>query len=179
MLLFIVIACIGALLLGVALVFDDVLEGLIPENDWLSLSALATFLVAFGFGAYIVDSRTGLPTAVAVVVGICAGLALAVVALRWSRSLSNMTTDATPAASDLVGCDGHVVTPILPGSTGEVLVRLGGQPMKLTAVTGDHQTDQLDRDTPVAVVRVLSPTRVEVEAAADFWGLSTNERKLS
>ena len=164
------IGVVGVLLLLVGLFFDDLLAGFVPESDWLSMVAIATFLAAFGFGAYFVDSRTGLPTAVAASTGAAAGFGLGFVAMRWSRSLAEMATDATPTASDLAGCEGRVVTPIPPRSTGEVLVSLAGQPVKLTAVAGHDQIDQIDQGTSIVVVRVLSSTRVEVEAADSFWG---------
>ena len=171
--MFIVIGVIGALLLTAGLVFGDLLDGVLPESEWLSMTAIATWMVAFGFGGYLIDTRTGLPTAIAVVGGAAAGCALGYVAARWSRSLSTMATDATPSASDLAGRQGRVITAIPPRSTGEVLVRLGGQQVKLTAVISEHEILPLERGVDVIVVDVLSPTKVEVQAAEEFWGSSS------
>ncbi|MEM7276182.1 MAG: NfeD family protein [Actinomycetota bacterium] len=167
--MFVIIGVIGAILLLIFLVFGDVLDGLIPESDWLSPAAIATFLVAFGFGAYLVDTGTGLPTPVAAAVGLAAGIGLGLVALRWTRALSDMSTDATPTANDLVGREGRVVTAVPAGSTGEILVRLAGQQVKLTAVAGPDQAGTLEQGTEVVVVEVVSSTRVQVRTAADFW----------
>lgn len=171
---FIVIGVIGALLLLTGLLLGDILDGVLPESDWLSMTAIATWMVAFGFGAYLIDTRSPLPTAIAVLGGSVAGFALGYVALRWSRSLGTMATDATPTASDLNGRQGRVITAIPPQSTGEVLVRMGGQQIKLTAVVGPGQREVLERGTDVVVVDVLSSTKVEVQAAEIFWGSPTD-----
>lgn len=167
--MFIAIGVFGALLLIVALLLDDVLDGLLPEGDWLSTTAIAVFLTAFGFGASLIDRGTGLPTVVAAAVGAAAGLALGYLAVRWSGQLSAMATDATPAATDLVGCEGHIITEVLPGRAGEALIRLAGQPLKLSAVSSGQDSVGIDRGATVVVVAVQSPTRVEVQAADDFW----------
>jgi hypothetical protein len=57
------------------------------------------------------------------------------------------------------------VTPVRAGGTGEVLVRLGGQPVKLSA-TAD---EDLPLGTESVVVAVESATRVKVESAVRFW----------
>jgi hypothetical protein len=51
------------------------------------------------------------------------------------------------------------------GGTGEVLVRLAGQPVKLAA-TAD---EDLERGTDTVVVDVVSATRVRIESATRFW----------
>lgn len=167
--MFIWIGAIGALLLVLALVAGDLLEGLVPDSDWLSLTAITTFMSAFGLAGYLVDSGIGAPLPVALIAGGAAGTTLGYVATRWSRSLSGMATDKTPTSSDLIGCQGRVVTPIPPNSTGEVLIRLGGQPVKLTAVAASDQSGTLEQQTEIVVVGVLSSTRVEVQAAESFW----------
>ena len=53
------------------------------------------------------------------------------------------------------------------GGTGEVLVRLGGQPVKLSATAAED----LPRGTDSVVIAVESSTRVVVEAADRFWAL--------
>ncbi|MGI9595847.1 MAG: hypothetical protein ACR2QK_06790, partial [Acidimicrobiales bacterium] len=124
--MFVLIGLLGLFLLLAALLFDDVLDGLVPDSDWLSLTAIAVFLAAFGLVGWSLDRATSLPALVSAFGGAGVGIALAAVAVRWSRQLTGMSTDATPAASDLVGCQGRVVTAIVDGSAGEALVRLGG-----------------------------------------------------
>ncbi len=172
--MFIVIGLIGAGLLLLTLVFDDLFDGVLPESDWLSLTSIATFLTAFGFGAYVLSDQADLPAGLAAAGGAAAGVGLGAIAVRWSRSLSDMATDATPTSADLLGLEGKVVTAILPRSTGEAMVRLGGQPVKLTAVA-DGIEQPIDRGTSVVVVGVISPTRVQVQTAEEFWS-STGQR---
>ncbi len=167
--MYIVIGAMGVALLVFALLFDDALDGILPTAGWLSTTALASFLVAFGFTALLIDTTTELPTGVAALGGLGTGVGFGYVALRWSRSLAAMATDATPTVSDLVGCRGRVVTPILPHSTGEVLVQLAGQPVKLSAVASDDHDEEIGREAEVIVVQALSPSRVEVTTAELFW----------
>ena len=55
------------------------------------------------------------------------------------------------------------------GLRGEVLVRLGGQPVKLSALASDGSDDSFANGAEVVVVSVVSPTRVRVMAADRFW----------
>lgn len=169
-----VLGAVGVLLLVVGLVFGDALDGVLPESDWLSMTAVAAFLVALGFGGYLLETSTPAGAPLAAAGGFAAGIALGAVALRMSRSLAGMSTDGTPTVSDLVGVQGRVITAIPAGSTGEVMVRLGGQPMKLTAVLSEGSSkavngETIDRETEIVVVRAMSPTRVEVQTADEFW----------
>ncbi len=164
--MFVAVGIIGVAVLLFGLLVDDVFDGLLPGGDWLSLTSIATFLSAFGLLGWILTARFDTPTPVAVLGGTAAGIALGAVAVRWSRSLATMATDATPTAADLVGCGGRLVTAIPAGSTGEALIRIGGQPVKLTAVAATA----IDRGTEVVVVDVLSSTKVSVEPADQFWG---------
>ena len=93
------------------------------------------------------------------------GVALGWFAYRVSRALMHSPTDATPTLAALVGQQAKVVTPVRAGGTGEVLVQLAGQPLKLSA-TADHD---LARGTDSVVVAIVSPTRVRVESADTFW----------
>lgn len=174
--MFFIIGALGVALLILAFVLDDVLDALVPQTDWLSTSAIAAFLTAFGFGAALLQWRAGLTEGPAALGGTLIGVVLAAVAVRWSRALSTMATDGTPTANDLIGCAGRVLTPVLPGAAGEVMVHLGGQPVKLSAVgpvdnpSSDGAVEPaFERGTDIVVVAVLSPTRVRVESAESFW----------
>jgi membrane protein implicated in regulation of membrane protease activity len=165
---FLIVGALGVLLLSLSFVLDDVLDGVLPDDGWLSTPVLGAFLTATGFGAWLLD-RAGLPAAVALLGGTAAGVVLGWVAFRISRSLLHMATDATPTAGDLVGRPGRVVTPIPAAGIGEILVRMGGQPLKLTA----RADEAVPNGAEVVVVTVLSPTQVEVQSAARFWGSET------
>lgn len=160
---FIAIGVLGVALLAVSFLLDDVFEAVLPDG-WLSAPVVGAFLTATGFGGYLA-SVAGAPTGLAIAAGAGAGVVLGWVALRLSRAVAGMATDATPSSVDLVGREGRVVTPIVAGGTGEVLIRLGGQPLKLTA----RATDDVPTGSTVVVVAVLSPTFVEVQTAERFW----------
>jgi membrane protein implicated in regulation of membrane protease activity len=171
--MFVAIGLVGVALFLLAYladsILDGVIEGLLPDSEWLSLSAVATLVTAFGFGAAVLQWRFDAPIPVAAAGGLALGVGLAGVSVRWSRALRDMPTDATPSADDLLGRPGRVVTPVPAGSSGEVLVTLGGQPVKLSAVGPLAGSAELARGADIVVVEVLSPTRVRVEASDAFW----------
>ncbi len=172
---FLTIGIAGAVLLLLGLVLDAVVEGLIegflPGSDWISLPAIGAGMAAFGFGAAITQDQIGAPFAAAVAVGAALAAIGVVLTARATASALNMATDATPNSRDLVGAQGRVVTPIAAGSTGEVVVRLGGQPVKLSALPAEDvvASDTFATGSDVVVVSVVSPTRVRVQPADRFW----------
>ena len=77
-----------------------------------------------------------------------------------------MPTDATPTTRATIGVEARVVTPIRGGGVGEVVLSLGGQPVKYNATAaGDVATG-----ARVVVIAVESETKVRVEPAEQFWG---------
>jgi membrane protein implicated in regulation of membrane protease activity len=156
---------VGALLLVAFLLLDDFLDGILPDSDWISGPAIGAFLAAFGLFGWVAEEGFDASTPLAVVAGVVGGFGLGWFAYRVSRALLHSPTDATPTTASLVGQHAKVVTPVRAGGIGEVLVRLGGQPVKLSA-TAD---EDLARGTESVVVAVESATRVRVESAARFW----------
>jgi len=168
--MFIAVGLVGAALLLVFLIFDDFLDEIIPDADWISGPVIGAFLAAFGLFGWMVEASSDAGTAVAAAVGAAGGVALGYATMRMTRALMKTPTDGTPSPRDLVGRAGRVVTPIVDGRVGEVLVTIAGQPMKLTAVAGAGQ--ELARGSEVVVVEIASPTKVVVESAEQFWGES-------
>ena len=166
--MFIAVGIVGALLLVVFLVFDDFLDEIIPDADWISGPVLGAFLAAFGLFGWMVDSASDAATWLAAVTGVAGGIALGYGTFRLTKALVNTPTDGTPTPRDLVGREGRVVTSVTDGRVGEVLVTIGGQPVKLTAST--EPGVELARGAKIVVVEVTSPTKVVVEAAEQFWG---------
>jgi membrane protein implicated in regulation of membrane protease activity len=162
---FVAVAIIGFVLLGIFFVFDDVLDSILPESEWLSGPALAAFLAAFGIVGWMVQEGTSAALWVALVGGTAAGLALGYLTFRLARALMNSPTDDAPTTARLVGSHGTVVTPVRAGGIGEVLIRSAGQPTKLTA-TADSD---LEVGASVIVIEVLSDTKVNVERSDEFW----------
>ena len=173
--MFVVVGIIGAVLLVAFLLLDDFLDGIMPDSEWISGPAIAAFLAAFGLFGWVAEEGFDAPRPAAAIVGVAGGVGLGWLAYRVSRALLHGPTDATPTAAALVGQQARVVTPVRAGGTGEVLVRLGGQPVKLSATAAKD----LPRGTEAVVVSVESATRVRVESSEDFWNQSTDsvERK--
>lgn len=163
--MFVAVGLVGALALLLFILFDDALDAVLPDVEWISGPALGALLAAFGLFGWVATEAFDAPTPVAVAAGAVGGVSLAAFALKLSRALHDGPTDPTPNAAMLVGLEGRVVTPVRAGGTGEVLVRLAGQPVKLTATA----EDELPLGTTAVVVAVESATKVVVESADRFW----------
>jgi membrane protein implicated in regulation of membrane protease activity len=163
--MFVVVGVVGALLLVVFLVFDDVLDGILPDADWISGPVIGAFLAAFGLFGWVSQDGFDAPGPAAALVGVAGGVGVGWFAYRLSKALLHSPTDPTPTLASLVGKEAKVVTAVRAGGTGEVLVRLAGQPVKLSATSAES----LERGTTAVVVAVESATRVRVESAERFW----------
>ncbi|WP_405714372.1 MULTISPECIES: NfeD family protein [unclassified Streptomyces] len=154
----------GIVLLVVSLIFDGIFEGLLGGalsgffDGLLSLPVIAGFLSMLGFGGAIVLGTTGLGTVAAIAAGVLAGIVAAWLTWKFSKALMRDQTDATPRGDDLVGTSGTVVTAIPADGYGEVLLRLGGQPVKLAA----KSPMPVERGTEIWVEAALSTTSVVV-----------------
>ena len=163
--MFVVVGLVGAVLLVAFLLLDDVLEGIFPDADWISGPVLGAFLAAFGLFGWVGQDAFDLSTGAAAALGVAGGVVLGWFTYKLSKALWNSPTDATPTTASLVGQQARVVTPIRAGATGEVLVQLGGQPVKLSATADEY----LAFGRYAVVISVESSTRVVVEAAERFW----------
>jgi len=163
-----VVGIVGAVLLIVFLIFGDALEGVVPDSEWVSGPAIGAFLAAFGLFGWVAEEGFDATSGVAAVAGLVGGVGLGAFTAKLARALMNQPTDATPTSRSLLGTQGKVVTAISEGYAGEVLLRLGGQPVKLFA-TAD---ESLTVGTEVVVVDVASDTRVVVQASSRFWELN-------
>ena len=163
--MFIVIGIVGAVLLLSSLLFDDVIDGLVPDLDFISGPVIGAFLAAFGLFGWFATSGVDLPSLLAIVIALGGGVVFGGFTFKLTDALINQPTDATPTTASLVGQTGKVVTPVRADGIGEVLVALGGASTKYTA-TAD--TD-LATGSPVVVVAVESPTKVRVQSEAEFW----------
>lgn len=163
--MFIVIGIVGALLLVSSLLFDDLIDGLVPDLDFISGPVIGAFLAAFGLFGWFATSGIDMPSPVALVAAGAGGVVFAGFTYKLTDALINQPTDGTPTTDSLVGQTGRVVTPVAANGIGEVLVALGGASTKYTA-TAEHD---LATGSSVVVVAVESPTKVRVEAEAEFW----------
>jgi membrane protein implicated in regulation of membrane protease activity len=168
-----ILGCAGVLILAGSLIFGEFLHvdfhadvhGDLGHDGSgpFSVPVIAAFFGAFGFVGAIGHSLAGgsgpVALAAAAVAGLAGALPTAWLALRLSRMLAGMHTDATLTASALVAQAGVVVTPIGAGTFGEVQVNVGGQPLKLYA-----KADRaLALGTAVFVVEALTESSVIVE----------------
>ncbi|PZT72749.1 MULTISPECIES: hypothetical protein [unclassified Streptomyces] len=164
MTLFLGLGIAGIALLALSLIFDGILEGLFGGlleglfGGLVSLPVIAGFLSMLGFGGAIVLGTTGAGTLAATLAGVAAGLVAAVLTWKFSRALMRDQTDATPRDEDLVGTSGSVVTSIPADGYGEVLLRLGGQLVKLSA----KSPVPIARGAEIWVEAALSSTSVQV-----------------
>ncbi|MEO1059405.1 MAG: NfeD family protein [Actinomycetota bacterium] len=163
--MFIVVGIVGAALLIGSLLLDDLIDGLVPDLDFISGPVIGAGLAGFGLFGWFAQSGldgNGVAALVAAVVG---GVLVAFATYRLTRALLHQPTDATPTTDSLIGTSARVVTAITAGGIGEVIVTLGGATTKYTATS--------DRDlvvgTSAVVIGVESATKVRVEATDDFW----------
>jgi membrane protein implicated in regulation of membrane protease activity len=160
-----VLGALGVALIVVALVFGDVLDGLLPDvslgdsGGLFSTEVLGSFLAAFGFGAALLERS--LPTPLAVGGGVAAGVVVGGATLAFSRSVMRMPTDATMRTHDLVGKTATVITRIPDNGYGEIALSYLGQRHKFNA----RADAPLASGANVVVVEVLSPTSVVVTEA--------------
>ncbi|MFE9043773.1 hypothetical protein ACFY9F_19960 [Streptomyces sp. NPDC012421] len=152
----------GLLLLVLSLVFDGVLEGLFDGlgglDGLLSLPVVAGFLSALGLTGAVVLGTTGTGAGTATGAGVVAGVGVGWVTWRFSQALLRDTTAPAPRGEDLAGSSGSVVTAVPADGYGEVLLYLGGQPVKYAA----KASAPVPRGTEVWVESVLSATSVLV-----------------
>ncbi len=172
--LFIVATVLGVGLLVLGLVVADLFEGLlegffdaidVDGGGFLSLPVVGAFIAAFGIGGLLVGAATDDSAVLSLAGATASGIALGAIAVKLTRAFLDMPTDATPASGDFMGQIGRVITPIA-GGRGEVMLRLGGSPQKLAALT-DSGTE-IARGDEVVVIEVVSASTVRVIPASEI-----------
>lgn len=160
MTVFLVVGALGVVLLLVALVVGDVLDGALEglSAGFFSTEALAGFLGALGFGGAIALELTG-STSIAVIIGLVLGVLLGVAAAKASRFLHGSGETDTVRTSDMVEKIGSVVSAIPEGGFGVVSISVGGHLTRLNA----RSSVAVPAGTQVSVTAIISPTAVQVE----------------
>ncbi|MGH3736973.1 MAG: hypothetical protein ACRDT6_15380 [Micromonosporaceae bacterium] len=136
---FLIIGGVGLAILAASLLFGELLHfGDVDADGPFSVAALAAFVGAFGFGAAAASALLqpvlgGLTVLIAVVVGVLAAIPTAWLAIRLTRAVMHMRTDATLTRDDLIGSSGVVLTAIPEGGYGEVRLTMAGQQLKYNA----------------------------------------------
>lgn len=160
MTVFLALGVLGIVLLLVALVLGDVLDGALEglSGGLFSTEALAGFLGALGFGGAIALDATG-STSLAAVIGLVLGVLLGFVAAKASRFLHGTGETDTVRTSDMVEKIGQVVDAIPEGGFGVVSISVGGHLTRLNA----RSSIAVPAGTQVSVTSIISPTAVQVE----------------
>ncbi|WP_320784226.1 hypothetical protein [Streptomyces sp. CRN 30] len=154
----------GVVLLALSLVFDGVLEGVLDGaldgvlDGWLSLPVIAGFVAMTGFTGAIVLGTGVAGAAGASAAGVVAGAGAGWATYRFSRALMRDQTAVTPTVDHLLGTSGKVITAIPADGYGEVLLHLGGQPLKRAA----RSAEPVPRGTRIWVEAVPTSTSVIV-----------------
>lgn len=159
-----IIGAVGIVLLLVALIVGDLLEGVLGvdaiagfDSDVFSTAGIAGLLGGFGFGGALGLAVSG-QMWVGILVGAVVGMTLGWGAGRLTRLLRRQGSGAAPSTSSLVGAEALVLTAIPDQGYGQVRLRHGGHTMTLNA----KAPVPLDAGMRVWVSGVLSATSVEV-----------------
>jgi len=156
---FLVIGIAGLVLLGVAVLLGDLMDGVFNAlpGDIFSTAVIGGFVSAFGFGAAIAANLAA-PTILTIGVGVVAGVGFAWFAAWLTRLIRGGGSGDTPAAEDALGRDATVLVAIPDGGFGVVRVAIGGHVVRYNA-----RADQpVEVGSAVYVSAVLSPTAVTV-----------------
>lgn len=160
---YLVLGVVGLVVIAVSLVAGDLLDGVADglAGDWFSTEVVGSFVSALGFGGAIAVS-VGAPGWLALGVGLGAGVVFGALGAWLTRLVRGGATDHTPAADDVVGHEGVVVSGVPADGFGAVRIHLGGHTLRFNA----RAELELDAGTRVHVTGVLSPTAVSV---APVW----------
>ena len=161
MTLFLIIGAVGLALVVVALLIGDVLDGALHldvlDSDLFSISSLAAFVGAFGFGGAlglaVIDH-----VAFAVVVGLVVGALAAWLAIKLTRVLKADDSAVSFRSDSMIGHAGRVITAIPADGYGEITLSVAGHVRKFSA----KSALPVEAGTEVWVSGILSPTAVEV-----------------
>lgn len=158
---FLIIGSIGLVLIILALLVGDILDGLLNldaiDSDLFSLSSFAAFLGAFGFGGALGMAVTENVTWAAVI-GFVIGSLAAFGAIRLTKALKSSEHAVSFRSESMVGHSGRVITAIPVDGYGEINISVGGQTRKIAA----RSPEPIPAGSEVWVVSILSPTAVEV-----------------
>ncbi|MDO5735383.1 MAG: hypothetical protein Q4P15_02800 [Propionibacteriaceae bacterium] len=167
MAVFVTIGVIGLLIVLLAILLGDVVDGLLDLDmlggDLFSLAGIAAFLGAFGFGGVISLGIVDV-TWIAVVVGIVSGLLAGIGATAFTRWLKRSESSNTFKSHSMIGSTARVITDIPAGGFGEVRILGSGQSRKRAA----RSAVPLVAGTEVWVSGIVSPTAVEVTPSREL-----------
>lgn len=166
---FLAIGALGLVVLVLSLVVGEIGELGLGDADAdgpFSVPAIAALLGGVGFGGAAATALLPVGGTAGVLLALVAGLVVAVPlawgAIRLTRSLQHMPTQATLTREHLLGAQGVVISAVPAHGLGEVRLALAGQQLKFTA----RSERPLAYGTPVYVTDTVSETCVEVVSTA-------------
>ncbi len=148
----------------------DIADGSGPDgighSDTVDLFKVISFrtvvagLTFFGLGG-LGGITGGFPKPISVVFAAVAGFAAIFIVYYLYKSIAKLKSDGSVSVKSLVGAKGTVYLriPAEQSGIGKVLVSQQDRTMEYEAIT---LGDELKNGTPITVVRVVSPTTVEV-----------------
>ncbi|MFT3888984.1 MAG: hypothetical protein QM713_12595 [Arachnia sp.] len=163
---FLIIGAVGVALVVVALLVGDVLDGVFHldalDSDLFSLSSLAAFIGAFGFGGAlglaVVDHIS-----VAIIVGLVVGALAAWLAIKLTAALKSDDSAVSFRSDSMIGHSGRVITAIPAGGYGEISLSIAGHVRKFSA----RSAVPVEAGAEVWISGIVSPTAVEVTQTTD------------
>ncbi len=131
----------------------------------LSIRTVIAALAFFGLGGLIGLSATG-NKAISVIFALGFGIIAMYVVYYLYLSIARLKSDGSISDRTLVGCMGNVYVriPAYGEGVGKVLVTQQERTMEYEAITTGVE---LKSGTPILVVRIVSPTTVEVKPAME------------
>jgi hypothetical protein len=128
----------------------------------LSLRTIIAGITFFGLGG-LAGLTGGTTKLVSVILAIASGLIAIYFVYYLYLSVANLKSDGSISSKTLVGSFGNVYIKIPASGTGvgKVLVNQQERTMEYEAVTAGNE---LKAGTPIVVVRIVSPTTVEVKS---------------
>jgi membrane protein implicated in regulation of membrane protease activity len=127
----------------------------------LSLRTIIAGITFFGLGG-LAGLTGGMSMFISVILAIASGLIAIYLVYYLYLSLANLKSDGSISEKTLVGSFGNVYIKIPAAGTGagKVLVSQQDRTMEYEAITAGHE---LKSGTPIMVIRIVSPTTVEVK----------------
>lgn len=169
---FLIIGGAGLLLVLISLVVGDVVDGLLDldflDGDLFSLTSIAAFIGAFGFGGALGLSVLDLMP-VAIACGLVIGFLAAWGAVKLTRALKSGEDSATFRSDSLIGQPARVITAIPQSGFGEITLTASGHVRKFTA----RADGEVAAGDEVWVSAIVSPTAVEVTRVTHTPELNT------
>lgn len=170
---FLILGGVGIVLLVLALLVGEILEGMLDvdalmglDSDVFSTASLAGLLGGFGFaGAIGYSVFNSMPIAVGI--GVVSGIVLAYLAGKFTALLRRQAADSVHNTRSLLGEEAQVITAIPRDGYGQIRLTQGKTTLNAKSPLA------LEAGTRVWVSGVLSATSVQVSPIDPAAGLPT------